>query len=429
MATHKTPKRAGIWESFDNARLDPASPSPPPPREGGERRRGQWLLLFVAIGGALLVLDLAGVLETQVEETSGHFALHGFWQLVAILLPFAAYAVATRRRHTHFPLEVTPQENGVKFALSILIALYAVYLLAVYTPSHLPSPVNSPFFLPFIGCLLLYVAAQTTSNALRTVAFYGRFIRPGLKKLLKHRGDQMSGGEKLFRGRKTVILKLDMANYTRTTFDMPYGMRRLFQDLWFTLVDRVVSEQVFLDKNLGDGSVYCFEDRLPGGSCTNALLAALEIREHQVAELDRLYGERLVVLLERTPELRPAAESYFRRFRDKTGEAFDRRQTQVRIALTTGYVDEGLWGLSSQSHYDVQGGPLVVATRLEEEAENGEIVFDDDFLAELEEESPGLLDPRLLESRHVDLKGIGEWQLYALPEHVGAEILHSRPTD
>ena len=429
MTLHKTPKRAGIWESFDTARLDPAGMTAPAPREGGDRRRSGLLLFFVALGGVLLVCDLAGILAPAAKVSPGHFALAGFWQLVAIALPFLAYGVARRRRRADFPLETSPQESAVKFALFLLIALYAVYLLGVYTPSHLPSPVTSPFFLPFVGCLLLYVAAQSTSNALRTVAFYGRFIRPGLKRLLAHRGDQMSGDEKLFRGRKTVILKLDMANYTRTTFEMPYGMRRLFQDLWFTLVDRVVSESVFLDKNLGDGSVYCFEDHLPGGSCTVALLAALQIREHQVANFDRLYAERLEVLLERTPELRRVAEIYFQVFRQKTGQDFVQRRTQIRIALTTGYVDEGLWGLASQSHYDVQGAPLVVATRLEEEAKNGEIVFDSDFLAELEEESPGLLDRALLEDRIVDLKGIGEWQLYALAEQVGGDLVASKETE
>ena len=218
-------------------------------------------------------------------------------------------------------------------------------------------------------------------------------------------------------------MKIDMANYTRTTFDMPYGMRRLFQDLWFTLVDKVVARQVFLDKNLGDGSVYCFEDGLPGGSCSAALRAALEIRERQLGTFDRLYRQRLEVLLERTPELGKIAPRYYERYRAKTGQDFSERRTQIRIALTTGYVDEGLWGLASQSHYDVQGGPVVVATRLEEAAENGEIVFDDDFLAELEEESPDWLDRSLLEPRQVDLKGIGAWKLYALPDGVGAELL------
>ena len=418
-----TPKRAGIWESFDNAGLDPNGRSPRRATGGTDARgRIRWLLALVGLGGGLLLLDLAGLFSTADDVASRTVGSVQLLRVLGFAIPFVAYAVAVHRRRDS-QLEVAREDHAVRFALFILIAIYAVSLLGVYAPAPTPSLLRSPFFLPFVASLVLYIAAQTYADASRAVTFYGRFIRPGLKRLLQVRGPQMLGDEKLFRGRKTVILKLDMANYTRTTFDMPYGMRRLFQDLWFTLVDKVVARQVFLDKNLGDGSVYCFEDGLPGGSCSAALRAALEIRERQLGTFDRLYRQRLEVLLERTPELGKIAPRYYERYRAKTGQDFSERRTQIRIALTTGYVDEGLWGLASQSHYDVQGGPVVVATRLEEAAENGEIVFDDDFLAELEEESPDWLDRSLLEPRQVDLKGIGAWKLYALPDGVGAELL------
>lgn len=266
-----------------------------------------------------------------------------------------------------------------------------------------------------VGLYGIYMALRAHTEALRSVAFYNRFIRPGLKRLLEAKGPELLvGDEKFFRGRKTVILKIDMANYTRTTFNMPYGMRRLFQDLWFTLIDRVVAQDVFLDKNLGDGSVYCFEGELPGGSCTKALRAALEIHQHQVRAFDDAYRERLARAMAKDPELAAVAETYFEQYRADTGHDFSERQTQIRIALVSGYVDEGLWGLPSQSHYDIQGGPVVIATRLEAAAKNGEIVFDRNFLEELEAESPGLLDPASLELRHVDLKGIGNRELFAL---------------
>lgn len=269
------------------------------------------------------------------------------------------------------------------------------------------------------GALLLMVAflvvARRYGQALRSVAFYGRFIRPGLKRLLAQQAGRIYGDEKLFRGRKTVIMKIDLADYTRTTFDMPYGMRRLFQDLWFTLIDQVVAEKVFLDKSLGDGSVYCFEDRLPGGSCTAALDAAVEIRERQVERFDAIYRQRLRALLDDTVELALPAEAYLRRFEKRNGRSFWEVRTRVRIALVSGYVDEGLWGLSSQSHYDVHGGPVILASRLEAQARNGEIVFDRVFVEELEEESPGRLDPATLEERHLSLKGIGTRAVYVLP--------------
>ena len=262
---------------------------------------------------------------------------------------------------------------------------------------------------------MFYFAVDTLTDALRSLAFYGRFIRPGLKRLLKQEGRSMFGDDKLFRGRKTVIMKVDMANYTRTTFSMPYGMRRLFQDLWFTLIDRVVADKVFLDKSLGDGSVYCLEDGLPGGSCSAALKAALEIRERQVRLFDETFRRQLRQRLEAVAELRESAEVYLEKYREKMGRSFWDRSTLVRIALVSGYVDEGLWGLSSQSHYDVQGGPIILATRMEAAAENGEIVFDRKFLEELDEESPGLVDRSRLERRVVDLKGVGTWEIFALP--------------
>ncbi len=266
----------------------------------------------------------------------------------------------------------------------------------------------------FLTVVLIQLALRQQTEE-RSLDFFGRFIRPGLKNLLQQEGRRMTEGDKFFRGRKTVILKIDMVGYTKATFDMPYGMRRLFQDLWFTLIDQVVAERVFLDKSLGDGSIYCLENPSPGGACTEALKSAIEIRDLQVRRFDRVFGRRLKEQLAREPELRQAAESYFERYRQRTSEDFWRRETGVRMALVTGYVDEGLWGLSSQSHYDVLGAPVILATRLEDQAQNGEIVMDDRFLHELLEERPGSDVADLLEQSRPSLKGIGPWDVYALP--------------
>ena len=266
----------------------------------------------------------------------------------------------------------------------------------------------------FLTVVLIQLALRQQTEE-RSLDFFGRFIRPGLKTLLQQEGRHMTEGDKFFRGRKTVILKIDMVGYTRATFDMPYGMRRLFQDLWFTLIDQVVAERVFLDKSLGDGSIYCLENPSPGGACTEALKSAIEIRDLQVHRFDRVFRSRLKEQLAEEPELAGAAESYFVRYRKRTSEDFWRRETGIRMALVTGYVDEGLWGLSSQSHYDVLGAPVILATRLEDQAENGEIVMDDQFLQELLEESGGLDLAHMLEHRRPSLKGIGLWNVYALP--------------
>ena len=51
-----------------------------------------------------------------------------------------------------------------------------------------------------------------------------------------------------------------------------------------------------------------------------------------------------------------------------------------------------------------------------------EIVFDRSFLDALEKESPGLLDPDRLTSRTEELKGIGPWEGWVLPEGVGLKF-------
>lgn len=265
--------------------------------------------------------------------------------------------------------------------------------------------------------LLVVLALRDRLQAERALAFYGRFVRPGLQRLLREE-TRMVAGDKLFRGRRTVILKIDLSDYTKTTFRMPYGIRRLFVDLWFTVVDRVVARHVFLDKNLGDGSLYCFEE-VPGGTCTAALRAAVELRDREVGRFDDAFRRRLRAKLDAEPELAEVARPFFAGYEESTGHDVWSRRTTVRIALVVGYVDEGLWGLSSQSHYDVQGAPPILATRLEDQARNGEIVFDDAFLEALEAESPGLLPRDRLRHRTEDLKGIGPWGVWVLPEGVG----------
>jgi class 3 adenylate cyclase len=304
----------------------------------------------------------------------------------------------------------------------LVLALYCTLLAEFFGLVPEVPVLRSPFFLPLFSCLVFYYVLQWYTDALRSLAFYGRFIRPGLKRLLKEKGRSIFGDEKLFRGRKTVIMKIDTVDHTRTTFGMPYGMRRLFLDLWYTLIDLVVADKVFLDKSLGDGSVYCFKDGIPGGTCTAALRSAIEIRDRQIRLFDDTFHQRLRDAMASIEELRAPAEAFFRSYEERTGESFWKRRTRVRIALVSGYVDEGLWGLSSQSHYDVHGCPLVLATRIESSAQTGEIVFDRTFIEELERESPALLDHSQLERREKRLKGIGQWELYALPEGTKVQL-------
>ncbi|MEM8960014.1 MAG: hypothetical protein AAGD38_00925 [Acidobacteriota bacterium] len=348
-----------------------------------------------------LLLIAIGVAAWQLGRLEYPSMLGVQW--AASLLPFVIGVTV---------LIVWPRAAAAGTSRSTLVFLLILHLLHLLDLTGQLGDIASPLLLPLFAGLAFYGVIQVYTQDLRSLAFFGRFIRPGLKRLLAQQ--RIRGSEKLFRGRKTVIMKIDMASFTRTTFDMPYGMRRLFQDLWFTLIDHVVADKVFLDKSLGDGSLYCFEDSLPGGSCSVALATAIDIRDRQVGHFDETFRQRLRAQLAAQPELRVAAERYLADYEARTGESFWNRRTLVRIALVTGYVDEGLWGLSSQSHYDVQGPPIILASRLEPEAMNGEIVFDQRFLDELEDERDGRLDRGQLTRRQVALKGIGAWDVWSL---------------
>jgi class 3 adenylate cyclase len=302
--------------------------------------------------------------------------------------------------------------------LFLMLALISLYTIGAFSSLRLPPALDSPYVMTLLAVLVLYFAVQTYTDAVRFLAFYKRFVRPGLREMLEVDGESLYRGEKLFRGRKTVIMKVDIADFTSNTFDMPYGIRRLFLDLWFTLVDQLVVDRVFFDKSLGDGSVYYFEDQLAGGTCRAALDVALELRDRRVQQFDETFRRLLQEKLDLCPDLRVPAEAYFVRYREKTGASFWDRKTVIRMALVSGWVDEGLWGLSSRSHYDAQGVLPILAARLEDQAANGEIIFDRSFCADIERECPGLLDPDRLERRVVKLKGIGSWQVYALPPDV-----------
>ena len=130
-------------------------------------------MALVGLGGALLLLDLLGLFSSDdgtQTKTSGAAIL---LQVLGIAIPFVAYAVAIHRRRRDPRLEVSGErsvpreEHAVRFALFILIAIYAVSLLGVYGPAPTPSLLRSPFFLPFVGSLVLYIAVQAYADASR----------------------------------------------------------------------------------------------------------------------------------------------------------------------------------------------------------------------------------------------------------------------
>jgi len=298
----------------------------------------------------------------------------------------------------------------------LTLALGGLEALESFSRIELPPALKHPLVPILLTMLILWSALSSYTQSRRSLVFHRRFVRPGLGELLRTEGERLSRGAKLFRGHDAVVMKIDVQGYTFLTYDMPYGMRRLFLDLWYTLVDDVVAKDVFFDKSLGDGSFYLFDAERCAGVCRFVLDAARRVRDETVPAFDRIFRERLSERLEAEPRLRSAAELYFERYRERAGGDFWERRTAVRIALVTGCVDEGLWGLSSQSHYDVQGTPLVLATRLEQAAASGEILLDRGFVEELEK-SGAASEAAGMEVRTLHLRGIGERQVWVQSNH------------
>lgn len=311
------------------------------------------------------------------------------------------------------------------WSATTLVLLAAVGVLQSLQSSgrlRLPPLLEHPLVPVLLTVLILLAALRGYRHSLQTLAFYRRFIRPGLRDLLEHEGRTLSRGEKLFRGRRAVVLKIDIVGYTFLTHDMPYGMRRLFLDLWYTLVDQVVADAVFYDKSLGDGSIYCFDAERSPRPCRAALEAALRIRDEAVPRFDRLFRARLAEKLAAPSDLSGPAASYLERYERRAGESLWQRRTAIRIALVAGHVDEGLWGLSGQSHYDVQGTAMVLAARLESAVGDGEIALDERFAALLADECGGAgLLPLPLRRRRIDVRGMGPREVFLVPPRGAGE--------
>jgi hypothetical protein len=176
--------------------------------------------------------------------------------------------------------------------LVLLLALAAILTVRGFSRLELPPPLAHPLLPILLVALILFSALRSYTLSLRALAFSRRFVRPGLRNLLEREAETLSRGEKLFRGHRSVVLKIDVEGFTFLTHDMPYGMRRLFVDLWYTLVDEVVARDVFFDKSLGDGSLYCFDAEERPHAARAALEAALRIRDTTVPRFDRVFRAR-----------------------------------------------------------------------------------------------------------------------------------------
>jgi class 3 adenylate cyclase len=308
-------------------------------------------------------------------------------------------------------LNLTLGSSSLVIFLAMLVLCVFLFIETIVYPSGTASHFSLVSSVVSVSIIFLSVREYIFSQ--KALSFFGRFIRPGLRNLLSDLGFTFSQDRKVFRGRKIPIVKLDISDHTSLTFRMPYGMKRLFQDLWFLMIDSEFKDLMFVDKNMGDGSIYFINEKASSQICLSTLNAVLRIRDHLLSKFWEAYHAKLLEVFQKEPELAKAGEKFIEDYQKRTGNDFWKNEIKIHAALVFGYVDEGLWGLLSQSHYDVQGDLVTLAARMEAEAKTNEILIDEAFLKELEKEDK-LYSKKNFEWRLVDLKGIGKFKVGSL---------------
>jgi class 3 adenylate cyclase len=372
--------------------------------------------LFQVIGGGMAV-----IMATYLFS----FAFHSFsspavtsLRIAVALFPLVTffYFELERKVTLLFPRELLTKRysSDQYFVTAGLFGTHIAGGLPFFVDASRISIVSdSPLFRAFLTVGLLFSLLVQFLRQERELAFFGRFIRPGLKDLLSVANSTYDIGEdKFFRPRKIALLKVDIVNHTQATTGLPYGAKRLFQDIWFSTIDSLLADRIFLDKNVGDGSIYCLRENHPDGPCGSALVAAELILDKAIRQFDVEFRTRLAQLYEVTPEFREPMNRFSARYRQATGKNFEDLRTEVRIGLAYGFVDEGLWGSREQSHYDVQGDLVSLVARIEASARPGEIVADRQFFEQLVMENSEF--SLIGEARKIHPKGIGPLEVYSL---------------
>jgi class 3 adenylate cyclase len=360
-----------------------------------------------------LMIFIVGIYVWLFSNSKGFGKTAHLTTLSVALLPFLAFGISALK---NLKAKILNDERFITswasaLSLLVLCGLHILNFADEFLFAQIPINSEHPSLKSALSVSLIVTMIYQYIEQERALAFFGRFIRPGLKSLLREnfQGEAFSD-EKMFRPRRIAILKIDIVGHTETTFQMPYGIKRLFQDIWFTTIDQVVADRVFMDKNVGDGSIYCFSEDNKNGTCISALKAAIQIRDEALFQFDAAFSKQLKEFISVTPELKGPATAFFENYHRRTGKQFENRKTIVRIALVFGFVDEGLWGLTSQSHYDVQGDLVSLAARIESKARENEILMDEAFVKECQ----GYLSNEKISPRLETLKGMGEVKVYAL---------------
>lgn len=290
-----------------------------------------------------------------------------------------------------------------------LLILHALHVYDRVLNANRAIYIHPPLWTAILTIFIMALATEEYIRKIQLLAFFGRFIRPGLKQLLwdfRHKSETKS---EWIRGKKIPLLKVDIVGYTDNTYKMPYGVKRLYQDLWYSYVDRILEKNSFFDMPEGDGSIYCISDGLLGGSCRAAINAAEEIKVKAIPAFDKAFKMKLALLLESVPQLRESFENFSYRYQLRMKENFSNQKTSARFIFHYSWVDEGLWGLKTKSHYNVAGDCLIELVRLEKIAGHGDYLMTRDFYNKWLEEDRDAVLRYDFDHQKRDLKGIGEF--------------------
>jgi hypothetical protein len=298
----------------------------------------------------------------------------------------------------------------------IAIAMMSLHFVHLYA-SILTSYKSIFFHLPLLTAILtmavVVLSAEDYISKTALLVFYGRFIRPGLKQLLFDFRKTSENDRGWIRGKRIPVFKIDIVEYTDSTYKVPYGIKRLYQDLWYTHIDRTLENLSFYDHPEGDGSVYCINENLPGGSCSAMIRAAQLIQNKVIHDFDIEFKNDLRKMLDQHPGLREPFDKFLWRYQNHRSTDFWANETKARFIFHYGWLDEGLWGIKTKSHYSVAGDLLIEIKRLEKMAGPGDFLVTREFADKWKEEDSSVITNYHFNWRSTKLKGIGTFD-YAI---------------
>lgn len=295
----------------------------------------------------------------------------------------------------------------------VLISLHGIHFYSGVLMGNHAHFIHLPFLTALLTILVSAISAEDYISKTLLLSFYSRFIRPGLRQLLWDFRGYPEAQHAWHRGKKIPIMKIDIVGYTITTYSMPWGIKRFHKDIWFGHLDKIMTGLNFLDMPQGDGSIYCIREDLQGGSCSKSIETARYILENVIEKFDEEFKVRAMAEISSSIRLQVVWQKFLSRYKGFSGHDFWDRRTKVRFVFHYGWIDEGLWGLKSQSHYDILADLLIDIARLEKHADADEFLVTRAFVEQWKIENPQQFAEFDLQWRTENLRGIGPFE-YAI---------------